>query len=152
MFALLLAVLLLGVPIASHSQDTERPQTTNTMASIAKEANLRTGPGWRFPIIFTYKHFPIPVEILQKHQNWRKVRDFEGDVGWLNNFLLKDKQSIIITAPETALLNKEQGQKIGVLHKDVTAYINKCGETHCAIQRRSWQGWVKKSDIWGYQK
>lgn len=49
------------------------------------EVNLRTGPGARYPVewVLVYRH--MPVEIIAEFDTWRKIRDWQGTVGWVHN-------------------------------------------------------------------
>ena len=43
------------------------------------EANLRLGPSFEYPIKLTYKKKYLPVMIMDKSENWRKIKDFENN-------------------------------------------------------------------------
>ena len=42
------------------------------------EANVRTGPGTRYPVEWVFKRKSMPVEIVAEYENWRKIRDWQG--------------------------------------------------------------------------
>ena len=54
------------------------------------EVNLRQGPSFEYPIKFIYKKKYLPVEILDKSETWRKIKDF----GMINK-IEKNKTKII---------------------------------------------------------
>src|SRR5688500_14225938 len=65
--------------------------------SIASDkAFVRTGPAPRYPIKWIYKKEGFPVEVIQEFDVWRKVRDLDGDEGWINKALLSDKRFVIV--------------------------------------------------------
>ena len=41
----------------------------------ADEANVRAGPGTRYPIEWVFKRKGMPVEIVAEFENWRKIRE-----------------------------------------------------------------------------
>ena len=58
----------------------------------SEKVNLRHGPGKRYPInwILVYKH--MPVEIIAEFKDWRKVREWQGSVGWIKKTQLSKKE------------------------------------------------------------
>ena len=47
-------------------------------------ANLRIGPSPAHPIAFVYEKKNMPVEVIDEFEVWRKVKDYQGDTGWLH--------------------------------------------------------------------
>jgi SH3-like domain-containing protein len=64
------------------------------------EVNLRTGPGTNYPVEWVYVRRGLPVEIIAEFDNWRKVRDIEGTVGWIHKSLLSGKRMAVILGEE----------------------------------------------------
>src|SRR5271167_3380417 len=62
----------------------------------ASDVNLRTGPGTRYPIDWVFTHQGMPVEITAEYEMWRRVRDAEGDEGWVHKNALTGKRSAIV--------------------------------------------------------
>ena len=48
------------------------------LKSKNNKTNVRLGPDISYPIKWKYKKY-LPVQILDKHYNWRKIKDFEND-------------------------------------------------------------------------
>ena len=55
------------------------------------EVNVRVGPSKDYPIKFTYKKKYLPLQILDKFENWKKIKDFENNSGWIHTSLLSKK-------------------------------------------------------------
>ncbi|MEC8467343.1 MAG: SH3 domain-containing protein, partial [Pseudomonadota bacterium] len=77
---------LLYIAISLAFVVTSQPSFTDEMdvmyGSIRQnEANVRSGPGTQYPILWIYKKFGYPVEILRKYQSWYQIRDIEGETG-----------------------------------------------------------------------
>src|SRR6185295_13515380 len=62
----------------------------------SSEANLRAGPGKDYPILWVYQRRGLPVEIIQEFDTWRRIRDRDGTVGWVQQNLLSGKRSALI--------------------------------------------------------
>ena len=61
-------------------------------ASIkADEANLRVGPGQRYPIDWVLRRKNLPVAIIDEMDNFRKIELYDGTIGWLHQSLLSNK-------------------------------------------------------------
>src|ERR1700690_2889190 len=63
----------------------------------ANDVNLRTGPGTRYPIEWVFTHQGMPVEITAEYETWRRVRDADGDEGWVHKNGLMGLRAAIVT-------------------------------------------------------
>ncbi|MDI2091054.1 SH3 domain-containing protein [Commensalibacter oyaizuii] len=63
----------------------------------ADEVNMRSGPGTRYPVIWTYYRRHMPVKILREFDVWRLVEDVDGQKGWIQLAILSGGRSFIIT-------------------------------------------------------
>ena len=121
------------------------------------KVNLRTGPGKQYKVKWEYgKGFPLKV--IKKNGKWIKVKDFEGDSGWIYRKLLVNKPQMIVKA------NRGQNQKINIRRGPGTkkkiigkAYYGVVFST--VSQKSGWvkvkhdsglEGWIKRSLLWGY--
>lgn len=100
----------------------------------------------------------LPMEIIQEYDNWRKVRDPEGNEGWILHSLLSGKRTAIINPWEAdkvkglVRMHKDEnvrGRVIANLEPGVVADIDACDETACEISVSDVNGYVSKSQIWG---
>ena len=48
------------------------------------KVNLRQGPSFEYPIKLFYKKKFLPVLIIDKSENFRKIRDHENNAGWIH--------------------------------------------------------------------
>jgi len=58
--------------------------------------NIRTGPGRKYPRAWVYRRAGLPVEIIQEHENWRRVRDADGANGWIPRALLSSRRTVLV--------------------------------------------------------
>ena len=58
-----------------------------------EKVNLRQGPSFDHPIKLFYKKKFLPVLILDKSENFRKIRDHENNTGWIHISQLSKKKS-----------------------------------------------------------
>ena len=58
------------------------------------KVNLRQGPSFEYPIKLFYKKKFLPVLILDKFENFRKIRDHENNTGWIHISQLSKKNQL----------------------------------------------------------
>lgn len=118
----------------------------------ATEANTRTGPSVRYPVMWVYQKKGLPVEIVAEFEQWRKIRDKDGDEGWIHESLLSGNRSVFLTGgkdhiiyrlPETSALPLMRAQS-GVMASLVT-----CKEEWCRIFLNGEKGWIERKYLWG---
>ncbi len=49
----------------------------------AEKVNVRRGPSSDHPVAWVFQRKGLPVEIVAEFENWRRVRDAEGEEGWI---------------------------------------------------------------------
>lgn len=119
------------------------------------EVNVRVGPGANFPVDWTYVRLGLPVEIFQEFDNWRRIRDSEGNSGWvLWNLLSGDRYALVLDRGDGAPLEvrsspQESANVVARLEPGVIAAIDRCQIDWCRLSDDRFSGWVAKSGIWG---
>ena len=121
------------------------------------KVNLRSGPGKKYIVKWEYGD-GFPLVVVRKKGKWVKVKDFEGDKGWIHKNLLVDKPRMIVKANrnqnKSVNIRKQPGTKSKIVGK---AYY---GVVFTTIEQKSgWvkvkhdtglKGWIKRSLLWGY--
>ena len=113
--------------------------------------NLRQGPSFDYPVKIFYKKKFLPVLILDKFENFRKIRDHENNTGWIHISQLRNSRSII-TKSEKILFRKptKYSKPLAKLDKGRLLKVIKCEEKWCNISTGDYSGWILKDDkIWG---
>lgn len=115
------------------------------------EVNVRTGPGTRYPIRFVIRRGGMPVEIVKEHEIWRKIRDVDGDEGWVHKAMLSGRRAVIILGQVQPLLKKptDEAPPVAKLEPGVIAELESCTPQWCDLKTSSYEGWIKKSSLWG---
>jgi SH3-like domain-containing protein len=114
------------------------------------EVNLRTGPGPTYPIEWVYLRRNMPVEIVAEFDNWRKIRDWQGTVGWVHQNLLSGERYARITNAERVLLSRAgDGTPVARLMPGVIARILRCGPEWCELETGGYRGWLQRQGFWG---
>ena len=113
--------------------------------------NLRQGPSFDYPIKLTYKKKFLPILILDKSENWRKIKDYESNSGWIHISQLSKKKSAI-NIENNALLYKKNtiySKPIARLEAGRLVLIKNCKLKFCKIATAGHTGWISKNYLWG---
>jgi SH3-like domain-containing protein len=148
--ALLVLALALGdLPAGAVRADTGLP-LPRFVSLRSAEVNLRTGPGNTYPIDWVYKRRHMPVEVIAEFDNWRKIRDWQGAVGWVHQNLLDGRRYALITA-EQLLLSRPAADAAPVarLMPGVIAALVACEPEWCRLEIDGREGWLARDGIWG---
>ena len=93
-----LALLLLGGPPAWSQAGRSTGLPVPRFVSLgADRVNVRFGPGKQYPINWVFARKDLPVEIVAEFDTWRKIRDFDGEEGWIHSSLLSSRRTIMVT-------------------------------------------------------
>lgn len=113
---------------------------------------VRTGPALRYPIKWIFVKANLPVEVIQEFDTWRKIRDSEGEEGWIHQSLLQGKRYGLITAEKGAHLVRKPvtGARLVVkLEPKVVAALDQCSGAWCMAEIGGFEGWIEKKSLWG---
>ena len=126
-------------------------ENTNFLSLKNNEVNVRVGPSMEHPIKFIYKKKYLPLEILDKFENWKKIKDFENNSGWIHTSLLSKKKSAINIKNNSILYKKPTifSEPIAKLETGRLVLIKKCKVKWCKITSEKYTGWIKKNYLWG---
>lgn len=115
------------------------------------EVNVRTGPEIKHPIRWVMQRKKMPVEIIAESKQWRKIRDIQGDEGWIHQSMLSGKRTVIITG-ETQIIYDRSSTKSAPLARievGVEASLKGCNKEFCKISAQGIKGWIDRRRLWG---
>ncbi len=115
------------------------------------EANVRVGPGKQYPMRWIYHRAGLPVEIIEQYEYWRKIRDPDGDTGWIHKSMLNGHRSAIVKGGVRLLLRQPETGAGIVLRAEpgVSGDLIACEAAWCRIQIHSRKGWLPKTQFFG---
>lgn len=127
--------------------------------------NVRVGPGTQYDIAFTFIQPGVPVEIVQEFDTWRKIRDVEGDEGWVHQNLVVGDRTALVAPWQTGggpiALRAGLGPNTAVrawLGPKMLVSVRSCDGTSCEIRlthtrpgsgSATYQGFVPQTTLWG---
>ena len=120
------------------------------LAVVASVANIRSGPGSKYDVLWKVEKY-YPIFVIEKKDAWYQFRDFEDDKGWVHQSLVGKTKSIITkkdlcnirSGPGTRnkiLFTVEKGIPFKVLKREAQwLYIEHADKD---------QGWIHNSLVW----
>ena len=115
-----------------------------------KLVNVRYGPSFDYPIKYLYKKKYLPIEVIDKKENFRRIIDFKKNSGWIHISQLKKSNSLIIL--ENKILFKKPSRfskPLAKLEKGRLLIIKKCKNKWCQVTTDNYKGWIDTNNIWG---
>ncbi len=119
----------------------------------AEKVYLRAGPGPDFPIQWVFVRRGLPVEILATFDIFRKIRDSEGTVGWVNQQMLSGRRSVLVAGAIRDLHGDANttSEIVAQLEPGVVAVVSKCDPAWCEVKAGGYKGWLKRDEVWGLE-
>ena len=113
--------------------------------------NLRAGPGDQYPIRWVLIRKSMPVEVLDRFDVWRKIRDWQGSVGWVHERMLNGNRTVIVTGAERTLRADpdETAKPVARAEPGVVGRLLACRVAWCRIEAQGIKGWVERGAIFG---
>jgi len=117
----------------------------------SNEVNFRAGPGENYPKQWVYHRAEMPVEIIEEFDIWRRVRDYQGVIGWVKVGLLSGHRTAIITDARRSLHKRAEPDSptVALLDPGVIARILECDGPWCRLEVQGYKGWLKRDEFWG---
>ena len=114
------------------------------------KVNVRLGPSKNYPIKFVYEKKYLPVVIIDEHYNWRKVRDYDNDTGWVHISQLSKIKTTVTTKDNQVVYSSPTIYSKPKVKLEIyqVLTIKKCNQTWCEIKNAKTYGWVKKDHLW----
>ena len=114
------------------------------------KVNVRHGPSFDYPIKFIYKKKFLPVKVIDKKENFRRIIDHKKNSGWIHISQLKKSNSIIVLEDKILFKNSTKFSKpLAKLEKGRLVIIKKCEISWCKIETDDYIGWIDTKNVWG---
>jgi len=114
------------------------------------KVNVRYGPSFDYPIKYIYKKIQLPVQLIDKKENFRRIIDHKKNTGWIHISQLKKSKSLITTSIKILFKNPTKYSKpLAKLDSGRLLLIQKCEKSWCNVKTEKFFGWIDKNDVWG---
>ena len=114
------------------------------------KVNVRYGPSLESPIKYIYKKIHLPIKLIDKKENFRRIIDLKNNSGWIHVSQLK-KINSLIPLEEKILFKRPSNfsSPIAKIEKGRMLIVQKCNENWCEIKTGKFKGWIEKTNSWG---
>ena len=114
------------------------------------KVNVRMGPGMDYPIKFIYKKKYLPVKIIDKKDNFRKIIDHKKNSGWIHWTQLKKINSLLVLSDRILFKKPTYNSKpLANIKSGRLFVIEKCKKNWCEVSSQSYSGWITTENVWG---
>ncbi|WP_158541585.1 SH3 domain-containing protein [Pelagibacterium lacus] len=126
--------------------------------------NVRVGPGTNYAIAYTFLRPGMPVEITAEFDTWRRIRDVEGDEGWVHqNLVVGDRMALVAPWQQEgafalrASASPESGVRAWLSPKMLVS-VRGCDGVACEVRLNhtgetgrttTYQGYLAQEVLWG---
>lgn len=121
----------------------------------SSKVNVRVGPGENYGIAWVFVKPGLPIEVVQEYDNWRRIRDADGTMGWVFQSLLSGKRTAIVAPWDSAEPRPIRAKATpeasisAYLEPGVMGKVDRCQEGWCRISGSGFSGWIDREQLWG---
>lgn len=118
------------------------------------KANVRRGPSSDHAVAWVFQQKGLPVEIVAEFGNWRRIRDSDGEEGWILQNLLTGKRTAVV-APwrkGEALAMADRPGSAGTVARvsaGVVGELEACDGQWCRLNAGGYRGFIEQTQLWG---
>jgi len=114
------------------------------------KVNVRYGPGFDYPIKFIYKKKNLPIRVIDKKENFRRIIDFKNNSGWIHASQLKKGEAFILLEDQILFKKPTKYSKpVLKIAKGRLLVVKKCKKIWCRVKTENYTGWIKSEKVWG---
>ena len=114
------------------------------------KVNVRYGPSFEYPIKYVYLKKYLPIKVIDKKENFRRIIDHKQNSGWIHTSQLKRSSSVILIKNEFIFSKPTKfSEPIAVAEKGKLLLIKKCKKNWCKINNENLSGWIFFDKFWG---
>ena len=155
-----IVILLISIIIFSQVSNAKTGKETGLeipryVSLKSDDANIRVGPSKNYPIEIKYIKKNYPLKVLDEYEEWRKVEDFNRNIGWIHKSLISGIRTGIVLSNDNkniSILNTLDGNVIGEIGNGNIVFLEKCKIDWCLVSSGNFKGWMDKKYIWGVKE
>jgi len=117
--------------------------------------NVRRGPSTTHSVMWVYARKGLPVEIIAEFEHWRRIRDADGEEGWVYHSLLTGRRMALVApwlkGERATLLDRASGNgtPVAAIEAGVLGQVEECDGKWCRFSTSGYTGWVRQELLWG---
>ena len=114
------------------------------------KVNVRYGPSFDYPIKYIYKKIQLPLKVIDKKENFRRIVDLKNNSGWIHTSQLRKGKSFILLEDQLLFSKPTKYSKpILKISKGRLLLVKKCKIKWCKVKTDKYIGWLEIKNVWG---
>ena len=145
-------IFFISIFILFFNKEIAKAENKNDFRTLkSSKVYVRQGHDFTYPIKFTYKKKYLPVIIIDNWGNFKKIKDYKNNTGWIHISKLSKRKSAINTKDNLIIFKKPTiySSPLAIMEKGRLVLVRKCKKSWCKIVSSNYTGWVKKQFLWG---
>lgn len=113
---------------------------------------MREGPSDMHRVKWIYRRKGLPLEVIASFDVWRRVRDMDGEIGWMHVALLSRDRMALITGNTDVQVHARDDVTSEVRATARPGAIGRllgCARLACEVEFIGAEGWVARARLWG---
>ena len=112
--------------------------------------NVRYGPSFEYPIKYIYIKKNLPIKVIDKKENFRRIIDHKHNSGWIHTSQLKKSSSVILTKDQYIFSKPTKfSEPLAIAEKGKLILLLKCKDKWCKTKIGDISGWMLFNNFWG---
>ena len=115
-----------------------------------EKVNVRYGPSFDYPIKYIYKKIYLPIKVIDKKENFRRIIDHKKNSGWIHISQLKQSKTFITVSHKIIFKKPTKFSKpLAKLDTGRLLLVKKCERSWCYVETGVFKGWIENESVWG---
>ena len=114
------------------------------------KVNVRYGPSFEYPIKYVYLKKNLPIKVIDKMENFRRIIDHKHNSGWIHTSQLKKSTSVILNKKHYIFSKPTKfSEPLAIAEKGKLILLKKCKNNWCKTSNKEISGWILFDNFWG---
>ena len=114
------------------------------------KVNVRYGPDLNSPIKYIYNKKNLPIKVIDKKENFRRIIDIKNNNGWIHASQLRKNKSFILLENQILFSKPTKYSKpIVKISSGRLLLVKKCKLKWCRVKTENYTGWLEVKNVWG---
>ena len=119
----------------------------------AERVFVRQGPSNENAVSWVYLRKGWPVEVIAEQDVWRRIRDKDGQMGWIHSRLLDGARTAVVQGTNMQALRRKpdgEARPVAWAEPGVVLRLKHCEQIWCEVEgQNSIDGWLERNALWG---
>ena len=116
------------------------------------EAYMREGPSDMHRVKWIYQRKGLPLEVIATFEVWRRVRDMDGEIGWMHSALLsRERMATVVGAAGVEIYARDDTTSaiVATAEPGALGRLLGCSKVACEVEFTGAEGWIARDRLWG---